>query len=418
VSERQQQFGMLKCLGMTRIQGGLIVLLETLILGIITIPLGIIVGNLLQSGALYYFNWVLNNSGLFGANLPVFSLSFVPNVAIITAIITLIVILLSAIRPMIKAMRVPAIDAIRLADKVFVSNKESTRTEQDVFDMFGYGLFGYEGVLANKFIKRDKSGHRSVLKSLIVSLLLFICIAVFASYLNKRVEIMLDGREYNIQIALTGDIDFQDDVLEYISSQEDLFFTYEQSISTYPPTGETMVDSRFLIKTNNVAAFLSEINEKFPTAPGRRLFIHLFDEDRIIVLIFQLVGFSLVTIISLIAITNIVSVVAASIMLRKRDFATLYSAGMTEKGLGKLLYSEVFLYGFKALFISLPLGLFVSFGLYMFIQQAVIFHYSPPIIELAFATFGMLLIVFFTTLYSKRKLRNMNIIEVIKNEAV
>ena len=179
LSERTRQFGILKSVGATKKQLRSAVMYEALILGCIGIPIGLVVGCLGIGITLYClrdnFNYMTGVSGV------QMSLALNPVALIASALVCLLVILVSAWIPAGRAVRIPAIESIRQSRDTKISGK-AVRTSR-----LTQKLFGFEGTMAAKNFKRSRKRYRITVVSLFMSIVLFISASSFCSYLTDAV---------------------------------------------------------------------------------------------------------------------------------------------------------------------------------------------------------------------------------------
>lgn len=189
VSERTRQFGILKSVGATKKQIRRSVLYEALVLGSIGIPVGLIVGCAGIGLTLYLLRDAFRAFIIPGAGTDVrMQLVLHPLALLISATVCLLTTLISASIPARRAMRIPAIDAIRQTGDITINAKKiktSRLTER---------LFGFEGVMASKNFRRNRKRYRSTVVSLFLSVTLFISASSFCAYLTNAVDTM-GGRE-------------------------------------------------------------------------------------------------------------------------------------------------------------------------------------------------------------------------------
>lgn len=126
-------------------------------------------------------------------------------------------------------------------------------------------------------------------------------------------------------------------------------------------------------------------------------------------------GFS--TLLTLIAIANIVNTISTGVLLRRKEFAMYKSVGLDNRGFKKMIWLEVFLYGIKALLWGLPISLFLSYMMYKSFDSA-LYTFSPN-----FAFYGVVIVAVFGILgismgLSVHKIKDDNIIEALKEDAV
>ena len=126
--------------------------------------------------------------------------------------------------------------------------------------------------------------------------------------------------------------------------------------------------------------------------------------------------YGFISIISLIAVLNIINTITMGLLLRKKEFATLSAIGMTKKQLSKMVLLEGLLYGV----IVSVFGSIISYGLIYFMLKAtlevVIVKTVLPIIIFVIGIIGVVSLTFIASLIPLRKFKKMNIIENIKEE--
>ncbi|MGE5455616.1 MAG: ABC transporter permease [Ignavibacteriales bacterium] len=170
VMERKKHFGLYSSIGATRKQIRKTVFFEAIIVGLIGIPLGIISGFLGIGIVLEIINSLLKDA--FQTPLR---LSAYPVFIIIPILFMILVVLISAFLPALKASKITPIEAIRQNDDIKI-NKKKIRTNKLIKK-----IFGVESEIALKNIKRNKKKYRITVISLVTSIVLFIS---FSSILN------------------------------------------------------------------------------------------------------------------------------------------------------------------------------------------------------------------------------------------
>ena len=181
VSDRTRQFGILKSIGATKKQIRSTVTYEALVLAGIAIPIGALSGCV---GLGVTFRLL---RGAFDAMLAADSnvkmkLSVSIPALIVAALVCLLTTLISAWIPARRAIKIPAMEAIRQTGDVKVSAKEVKTSK-----LTGK-LFGFAGIMASKNFKRNKKRYRSVIISLFLSVTLFISASSFCSYFTRTVN--------------------------------------------------------------------------------------------------------------------------------------------------------------------------------------------------------------------------------------
>ena len=194
VMERKKEFGLLSSIGTTKRQLSHTVFFEAVFVGVIGIILGIL-GAYIGIGCVVL---VINN--LIGDMLE-YKLHLVTNplFIIIPVIFMIIVIGVSAFIPSRRASKVSPIEAIRQNDDIKI-NKKKIRTSKLVLK-----LFGIEGEIALKNIKRNKKKYRVTIVSLFISIVLFISFSSYMNYTLNTASSVMGEVPYDYQISYFGD---------------------------------------------------------------------------------------------------------------------------------------------------------------------------------------------------------------------
>ena len=190
ITERTRQYGMLASIGATKKQIKKNVLFEGFILGIIAIPLGIILGILVN----YSLSIVLNN--LIGKIMDDITFIYsLPALSIILAVIlAAITIYFSCLSSARRASKVSPIDAIRSSDDIKIKGNK-VKSPKIIKKIFGVG-----SEIAYKNLKRNKKKYRTTVISIIISIAIFISITSLVSDGFKVSNITYQGSKYNLMI--------------------------------------------------------------------------------------------------------------------------------------------------------------------------------------------------------------------------
>jgi len=187
------------------------------------------------------------------------------------------------------------------------------------------------------------------------------------------------------------------------------------------PEAESMgVD--WFIKTNDPNGFIEyaeEIFNEFPQEAGRFYAENVRDAIKAVkdlrnLLLTFVYGF--VGMLTLVGLTNVISTISANIRSRRKEFAILRSAGMTDNGLRKMLNLESILSSARALLYGLPLGLLLSGLIYLAAARAVEFPFVFPWAAVLQCVLGVFAVTFFVMRYAAGKLRGGSIVEAIRGE--
>lgn len=194
VMERKKEFGLLSSVGAARRQLSHTVFFEAVIVGIIGIVLGI-VGAYIGIGCVVL---VINN---LISDILEYKLCLVTNplFIIIPVVFMILVIGVSAFLPSRRASKVSPIEAIRQNDDIKI-NKKKIRTSKLINK-----LFGVEGEIALKNIKRNKKKYRVTIVSLFISIVLFISFSSYMNYTLNTASSVMGEVPYDYQISYYDD---------------------------------------------------------------------------------------------------------------------------------------------------------------------------------------------------------------------
>lgn len=194
VMERKKEFGLLSSIGATKKQIKKSVFYEALVVGVIGIILGIL-GAYIGIGCVIL---IINN---LISDMLEYKLHLITNplFIIIPVIFMIIVIGVSAFIPSRRASKVSPIEAIRQNDDIKI-NKKKIRTSKLVLK-----LFGIEGEIALKNIKRNKKKYRVTIVSLFISIVLFISFSSYMNYTLNTASSVMGEVPYDYRISYFGD---------------------------------------------------------------------------------------------------------------------------------------------------------------------------------------------------------------------
>lgn len=128
--------------------------------------------------------------------------------------------------------------------------------------------------------------------------------------------------------------------------------------------------------------------------------------------------YGFIIVISLIGITNIFNTITTNMTLRKREFATLKSIGMTSKEFNRMIFLESFFYIFKSLLIGIPIGVLLSYLIFRGFINQVLFSYKVPFKGIIVSIAIVCLLIVWLNNYSSKKANKGNVIETIRNENI
>ena len=520
VTERLRQFGMLASVGATSKQIKKTVTFEGILLGIIAIPLGIVGGIVGIWITLSVINGIIQEfSGGMLLNLHVSWQAIA-----IAAVLAFVTISLSAILPARKAAKISPIDAIRSSNDIKMTAKK-LKTPR-----FLLKLFGIQGEIALKNLKRSKKKYRTTIFSIFVSITIFIAFSSFIEYGFKvsgayytevdynyvvqsddagdyqQIITLEDIKEYAIvrQAGIQMPLDYISDNILYPEEKENYIFrvitlnqeAYKQylaSIGVQDTQGAILVDKNVQyedgkmreyeatnlkkgdsINLNGVSIQIEKKTTKVPfgqeeTFSNSALLvvpeeifnqicsayeipvtagtlyidsgntgnlsdkIKQIDEDLLencfdlteniryqnaIVLVISIFLYGFIILISLIGVTNIFNTVTTNMALRSKEFAVLKSIGMTDKEFKKMIHFESLFYGLKSLLYGIPVGILLSYLIFLAIGNMYETAYQLPYVAIMISILFVFVIIFMTMAYSVSRIKKQNMMETIRKENI
>jgi putative ABC transport system permease protein len=194
VSERKKQFGLLASTGATPGQIRRAVFFEGALLGLIGIPLGLLSGiggigvtlsvvNRLMIGSMYSEDIALR-------------LIVSPVTVLATVAFVALIIFISAYLPAKRAAATSPIEAIRLSADIEIKGK-TVKTSR-----LTRRLFGIEGELALKNLKRNRRRYRTTVLSLFISIVLFISFSTFINYAFTGAGLYYQDIPYDFSVSI------------------------------------------------------------------------------------------------------------------------------------------------------------------------------------------------------------------------
>lgn len=196
ITEKIRQYGMLRSIGATKKQIKKNVFYEGAILGIIGIPLGILLG----LGASYILIIVSNIflKGMLNTGLKlVLSISW--TAILVSILLGIITIYLSALKSARKASKVSPINSIRNSADIKIKSKK-IKCPKIVNKLFGIG-----GEISYKNLKRNKRKYRTTIVSITVSVAVFIGLSYFISEVFNFINEEIHTYDYNLSLRVSGE---------------------------------------------------------------------------------------------------------------------------------------------------------------------------------------------------------------------
>ena len=201
ITEKTKLYGMLASIGATSKQIRHNVLFEGFVLGIIGIPAGILLGVGVIALLVVILNALLENM--------LNGISFVYAVpwwvAVISAVMSAVIILFSTLSSAFRASRIAPITAIRGNNDIKINKKKSYKSPKFIKKLFGVG-----GEIAYKNLKRSKKKYRTTVISIILTVAMFISISTFIEYGLKIAGDHFKDISYNITVHANDKLSYDE----------------------------------------------------------------------------------------------------------------------------------------------------------------------------------------------------------------
>lgn len=196
ITERSKQFGMLASVGATKKQKRNAIFYEGGVIGIIAIPLGVLVGILGMAITFRLVGAMLTNS--LGILVPLQMKVSLTSI-IVAVVFSILTIFISAMIPAKRASRISPMDAIRQTKDIKLQKKAMKTSRLTRY------IFGLEGDLAQKNLKRNKKRYKALIFSLLISLILFISVGSYTFYLSKSLKMTLDRSNFDLAVSIDSE---------------------------------------------------------------------------------------------------------------------------------------------------------------------------------------------------------------------
>ena len=187
ISERKKQFAILNSIGATKSQIMKFVFLEGFLVSIVGIPIGLLSGTVAIDIVFKVIKTFFKTSMFGELDLR---LVFSPIVLILSTLVILLTIFISALIPAINAAKISPLEAIKNSSNLKVGKIKSSKLVKKIFKT--------EGELAYKNLRRNKGKFRITLFSLVISIVIFISF-------NGFVDMFVEANQINYG-SITNDL--------------------------------------------------------------------------------------------------------------------------------------------------------------------------------------------------------------------
>ena len=176
-----------------------------------------------------------------------------------------------------------------------------------------------------------------------------------------------------------------------------------------------------VIDSSNAGKLQDDIEE---TLKGKSNYIDNIEENakmmKNMFILIAIFVYGFIIVISLIGVTNIFNTITTSMELRRQEFASLRSIGMTNREFSRMIRLESLFLGCKSLIIGIPIGIILSYLIYNNFNKNMSFlmKYNIPIVAILISIIVVFLLITIIMRYSLNKIKKQNIIETIRNENI
>lgn len=173
-----------------------------------------------------------------------------------------------------------------------------------------------------------------------------------------------------------------------------------------------------LKNADNEKEALTAIENIIEENPNLQIINHIDNnrKEKSSTLMGKILLYGFVIVVSLIGSVNIINTLITNILLRKREFATLRSVGLTHRGLRKVIILEGLLYGIKGSIYGSIIGSILSFILFQGFNGFRESLWTIPWSSIGIATVATLIIGYLSVLYPLRRIKRDNLIQRIRED--
>ena len=248
---------------------------------------------------------------------------------------------------------------------------------------------------------------------------------------QKSIQLFFDALDYKKNDKISGIVEGNKKIeLEIISVTDEKYFSLNNDL--YNPTliiSDELFDKikpkenthyiNVYYKSSNAYKLQDDIDivlkDESYTLNNVDEQVKLMNNFYTLIAIF-LYGFIIV--ISLIGITNIFNTITTNMELRRQEFAMLKSVGMTTYEFNRMIRLESIFIGVKSLIFSIPIGVLISYIIYIKLGKEIGLIYSIPIVSILLSILVVFLLITIIMKYSLSKINKQNTIETIRNENI
>ena len=270
-TEKMKMYGMLSSVGATRKQIRRNVIFESLILGAIAIPIGILSGIFAVFVLIKIVNSLIGEFLLANVDGIIMKVTLLP--IVLSAILSIITIYLSAKSSAKKASKVNPIELLRNAEEITIKPNK-LKTPKIISKVFKTG-----GELAYKNLKRSRKRYRTTVISIAVSIFVFITMNTFLTNMFDLTDDYYKDYSYNVKLYV-NDVDSKDiDRIQKLNYMDEKFALYEitDNFEIYDIDKVNEIPGQIILTEGG---YYDEEKEEFiPDGKGKRMEMNIVGLD-------------------------------------------------------------------------------------------------------------------------------------------
>lgn len=135
-----------------------------------------------------------------------------------------------------------------------------------------------------------------------------------------------------------------------------------------------------------------------------------------IFLMVKILLYGFVVVVSLIGSVNIVNTLATNIVIRRREFASLKSIGLTQNGLKKMILLEGMMYGVSGLIVGSVSGVLLSYLLFTKMTMTIAQTFTMPFKAIFISFIVVLMISYISIQLPIKKIEKDNLIDIVRED--
>ncbi|WP_102272636.1 ABC transporter permease [Cytobacillus massiliigabonensis] len=356
IVERVRDISLLRTIGATKRQIKKMITYEMAFFGIISIPLGLILGimGFWVIISLYQLIYVETEFSLL-----YFPIVISPGVVIVSSFIGVFSLILSGIIPNKIANRTSPLEAGRRINK-------SSGVKTNKRYLFFKKWVTIESTMAIRNIYRNKLKSFIVIFSLSLSFFLF---TVFSNFVILVFDIEAgDKMSDDFRIQFTESVSLPDRIWTELGNiseikKKNIHYFKEGSQPASSTINYISIDLKDKAAVNKVEKELEQITMEYPYLEIVNEQENLRNQSSVLFQV-KILLYGFVIVIAFIGVLNIMNTITMNIILRKQEYATLMAIGMSLKGLQKMVIKEGMFYALISGVIGFSFAVFIEFLLF------------------------------------------------------